>query len=172
MIQFACPSCRNQITASEQHAGMQVACPHCNTAMIVPQAAPRPSSVPSPQYFPGSQGSPPDFLDADILGKLAWWVKLAGGFSIFVGVIYCLSCVGIPLGVIAIMMGVFLNGASIQLRSYLVAPDGIAINEALRKLKNFFQTLGVIIIIQIIAIAILLIVFGSGIVAGIMDKVK
>jgi hypothetical protein len=45
-FKFSCPNCRQNIQATPEYAGVQINCPHCQAAIIVPQ--PSAASVPRP----------------------------------------------------------------------------------------------------------------------------
>jgi hypothetical protein len=54
-IKFACPSCQQHISADAGYAGMQITCPACNNAMVVPGTPAAPVAAPSaaaPAYAP------------------------------------------------------------------------------------------------------------------------
>ena len=46
-IKFACPSCQQHISADAGYAGMQITCPACNNAMVVPGTPAAPVAAPS-----------------------------------------------------------------------------------------------------------------------------
>src|SRR5688572_2752703 len=47
-MKFSCPGCAQHIECDAGYAGMQVNCPSCQKAMIVPGAAPAPAAVMQP----------------------------------------------------------------------------------------------------------------------------
>ncbi len=60
-INFSCPSCQQHIKAEGNYAGLQINCPACNTAMIVPgpPAPPQPAYTPPPPPPPSYAPPPP-----------------------------------------------------------------------------------------------------------------
>src|SRR5260221_41688 len=60
-ITITCPSCKQLCNVAEEHAGLQVRCPHCSGIITVPGMAPA-----APVYTPAAPppGMPPPPLGA------------------------------------------------------------------------------------------------------------
>jgi hypothetical protein len=102
-IRFSCPTCQQTLEAQPEHAGMQVNCPHCQTAMIVPQAqeaapaaapsaaAPRSklSKAPSPvQHAATSPAMAQTIIRRKKKPPYALYAKIAAGLVAIAAAIY------------------------------------------------------------------------------------
>src|SRR5262245_66152130 len=55
MIQFSCPKCQSVLSATEQQAGIKVACPKCGQRLQVPQ--PQPNKTVLGHLMPAGAGA-------------------------------------------------------------------------------------------------------------------
>lgn len=97
------------------------------------------------------------------------WLMLTAWFLIVIGVIYCITIIGLIIGWLPLWMGFLLKAASESLKSGFEQQDPMAIQQATRKLSTLATIFGVITIIYIVMIAVYLAFIILAIVASLMS---
>lgn|GEM_PF-4390895 len=94
------------------------------------------------------------------LEKLSFWSKFAGIVFIIMGGFTCLSIIGIPIGVVYIIMGTKLLNASKEAAEFntTLSVDNHHIFGMITEFKKFFQMLGILFIISLSLLAIYIVV--------------
>jgi hypothetical protein len=123
-----------------------------------PPASPTPFSTPPPAaVFAGASVVPPSFCS---------WTKFCGVMNMIVGILSCLTCLGIIQGAIQIILGTSLLGAQRALREHDV--HDIKLQTFFSKMHTFMVVQGIVWILTL-ASMVVAIVFGilfSGVVAA------
>jgi len=87
------------------------------------------------------------------LDKFAKWSGFMGVFTIVMGILQALTLIGIPAGVIMIILGVKLLGAKSAAKALTVAGEAdvpTQLNKMVNDLRVYFQVNGVLIIIGLV----------------------
>ena len=97
------------------------------------------------------------------LEKLSYWSKFAGIVFMILGGFSCLSIIGIPIGVVYIIMGTKLLNASKEAAEFntTLSVDNHHIFSMITEFKKFFKIMGILFIISLslLALYILIVVF-------------
>jgi len=119
-----------------------------------------------PDWAPVSQMDP--FRDAFAAGpataaprvlpdRLLGWMTFVGVMTLITGIIQCLSCVGILIGVFMIIAGVALLGAKTALGAAQVTDAGLI--PFFEKLNSFMIMSGVAYIVTVIMYVVLIVIY-------------
>ena len=79
----------------------------------------------------------------------ASWIKFVGVILAIVGVLSCLTVIGIPFGIISIILSVTLIRASKRLAEYRENNDDHMVRESLDGIARFFKYTGIVTILGI-----------------------
>ncbi len=115
-------------------------------------ATPNPFAVPNvgPQYGSNMPHVSAGAIRADAVAPLkdaAFWMQLIGWVNIVVGVLCCLTIVGIVVAWVFIWQGICLKNSGDSLKAGL--SDG-NVHNACRNLKTYFTIIGVLMIIELV----------------------
>ncbi len=110
-----------------------------------------------PAAAPGGMGALPPHIMVTVQ-SFQTWSKVFGIASMVFGGMYCLSLVGIVVGWLPILMGIWVKSAGQELGTYAAGGDINAFNSALGKLRNYFLITGIGLMITC-AMLLLLILF-------------
>lgn len=84
------------------------------------------------------------------LHAVAGWIAFLGWVFIVLGVIYCLTIVGLIIGWLPIWMGVLLKGASEKLKLGFQAGNEADLHAASKNLGTYFVVLGILTLIAVV----------------------
>ncbi len=90
------------------------------------------------------------FDDVEPLCRRAGWIKFFGVLLLVVGVLYCLTIVGIIFGWLPIWIGVLLLKSSTNLRDGYFEQDRVKIWEGMRALGTVILIYGIMTIISFV----------------------
>ena len=96
-------------------------------------------------------------MASDLPASLPTWMGFVGVISIVFGILTCLSCVGLPAGIAAIIGGSALLAAKAALANVDEIPEGLGV--FFKKLKVFFVAIGILCIFLVLALAAQVIFF-------------
>ncbi len=88
------------------------------------------------------------------LHDAAGWLSLLGWVNIIMGVLYCLSIVGIIVAWIFIWQGILLKGAAEKLKGGFASGDNGQLHEASRNVSTYFIIMGILALIGLIFMAL------------------
>jgi hypothetical protein len=108
------------------------------------------SPAPSPDSPFTKGGSGLDFSSIAPLCQAAGWLKFLGILNIILGVLYCLTIIGLIIGWLPIWIGISLNKASDSLRAGYESQDGGQIEAGMDSLALVFRIFGVLAIIGLV----------------------
>ena len=116
-------------------------------------------SQPTGQYPQSGQQTDYGFQALSPLFEATWWLKLVGWSLIVLGVIYCLTIVGIIFGWLPIWMGVLLKGAGEKLNFGNQSRSWQSIFDGSKDLRTFFIIVGVLMIINLCVLVLYFLFF-------------
>lgn len=182
-ISFQCSHCNSTLNVPDEHAGKQAKCPQCSTVSVIPTAVAAKPNTP-PQQSPAAQQNPfsdfggpsaatsktganpyvapmaaadysgahPDefrpLVDAMFLMRaVSWWL-------IGVGVLYCISIVGIIFGWIPIWMGIALKRSCDSLDRGYTTNDRVLLTDSMNSMSTFFRIAGVVVLVSLALFAL------------------
>jgi hypothetical protein len=119
--------------------------------------APQPYGA-APAPAPGGMGALPPHVMVTVQ-SLQTWSKVFGIASIVFGAMYCLSLVGIIVGWLPILMGMWVKSAGQELTAYAAGGDVNALNSALGKLRNYFLVTGIGMMITCVMILLIILFY-------------
>jgi hypothetical protein len=107
---------------------------------------------------PGGVGALPPHIMVTVQ-SLQTWSKVFGIASIVFGAMYCLSLVGILIGWLPILLGVWVKNAGQELGTYAMGGDVNALNSALGKLRNYFLVTGIGMMITCVMVLLVILFY-------------
>ena len=121
--------------------------------------------APTP-YGPNGAAPPPAGMGGALpphimvtVQSLQTWSKVFGIASIVFGAMYCLSLVGILIGWLPILMGIWVKNAGQELGTYATGGDVNALNSALGKLRNYFLVTGIGMMITCVMVLLVILFY-------------
>ena len=94
------------------------------------------------------------FDDLAPLCNASSWLKLLGVVNIVIGVIYCITIIGLIIGWLPLWIGITLNRASNSLKAGYEQSNCHEIREGMSSLALVFKIIGVIVIIYLVLLAL------------------
>ena len=97
--------------------------------------------------------------------SLTRWAGFVGIINIISGIISCITVVGIPSGIILILLGVRLNSFKNEFSLYINTNNEYGLKRALYNLKTYFALQGWLILISIIVSVLIIILVATGVIS-------
>ena len=130
----------------------------------------------SPQEPSGSPFSGKDtalsFDDLAPLCNASSWLKLLGVVNIIIGVLYCITIIGLIIGWLPLWIGIALNRASNSLKAGYEQSNRHHIREGMSSLALVFKIIGVIVIIYLVLLALYFLVIIAAVLVGVIAGIQ
>ncbi len=111
----------------------------------------------APQFAAAKPQAPGNILDAiRPLYEASVWLRFIGWVSIIMGVLYCLTIIGIIFGWLPIWIGILLKGAGEKIPAGFASNNLRDIHNGCQDLKTTFVIVGVLTIINLVVIVLYL----------------
>ena len=130
----------------------------------------------SPQEPPDSPFSGKDtalsFDDLAPLCNASGWLKLLGVVNIIIGVIYCITIIGLIIGWLPLWIGITLNRASNSLKAGYEQSNRHEIRRGMSSLALVCKIIGVIVIIYLVLLALYFLVLIVALLVGVFAAIQ
>ena len=112
------------------------------------------------------------FDDLAPLCKASGWIKLLGIVNIIIGVIYCITIIGLIIGWLPLWIGITLNRASNSLKAGYEQSNRHEIREGMSSLALVYKIIGVIVIIYLVLLALYFLAIIGALVVGVLTGMQ
>ncbi|GAB1350510.1 hypothetical protein MASR1M107_27250 [Ignavibacteriales bacterium] len=106
-----------------------------------------------------------DFLLNSMMSKLASDSKFVGIFMMIIGVLICLTIVGLPLGLPYVFAGIRAKDGGAQIEQYLMTNDNILKVNAYENYQKHFFILKVLFIVGLVVAVLAIAIMGVALIA-------
>ena len=179
-IEFVCKSCSDTLSVPDEHGGKQAKCPTCEQLNLIPMSSlEEPSDNPfstvadlgspsaanlsntyEPTLHPASQIPKPQQIAASPFRPLydsVFFMKFIAWYCIVLGVLYCLTIVGLVFGWLPIWLGVCLKNAARDIENGFPSANTNLLHSASSNLATVAQIAGICCMIGAAFIALYLV---------------
>lgn len=94
------------------------------------------------------------------------WMKWLGVFLILIGVIYCITIIGLIIGWLPLWLGLLVYQSASRLQELEVTNDEASAVEVITKLATYFKVSGITVCVVVAFYAIIAVVILWGFIAG------